>query len=124
MTDFEQALEEVFGIIIGTPVFRRALHDVRSGRDLVGIAMDVTLNLDMPDPKRKLAKRWRSGKPFEELDVDQDVVVKLHADGGFYQATHSTYYCWFVQDGRNLARFVADELNARERSKVKERRDE
>jgi hypothetical protein len=115
MTDFEQALEDVFSSIIGIPVFRRALHDVRLGRDLVGVAVDVILNPHEPDPKRKLAKRWRSGKPFEELDVDRNIIISTHADSGFYSVNHSTYYCWFVQDGRNLARFVTDELNAMRR---------
>ena len=124
MTDFEQVLEKVFGSIIGMLVFRRALHDVRLGREIIVTTVNVILNSHEPDPKRKLAKRWRSGKPFEELDVDQNIVISMHADGGFYSVTHVNYYCWFVQDGRNLARFVADELNARERSKAKERRDE
>ncbi len=117
-------MEDVFDSIIGMPVFRRALHDVRHGREIIGTTVSVILNSHEPDPKRKLAKRWRSGKPFEGLDVDQNIVISVHADSSFYSVTHVNYYCWFVRDGRNLARFVADELNARERNKTKERRNE
>lgn len=117
MTDFEQALDEVFGNVIGIPVFRRALHDFRHGREIFGIAVNATFNPHEPDPKRKLIKRWRSGKPFEELDVDQNIIISVHANGGFYSVAHNTYYCWFVHDGRRLSRFVADEFNAWDRKK-------
>ncbi len=110
--DFELVLQESLLSLVGVQVIRRFDTSNYPADDLMGIIYDVSLSPHPPDSKRHLAKRWRSGLPFEPKDVQHSIEMKVQSvHGGLYTLYNGVQRCWFLLNGENVAEAMASNFN-------------
>lgn len=111
--DFELVLRDSLLSLVGTQVIRRFDTSNYPADDLMGIIYDIGLSPHPPDSRKHLAKRWRSGLPFESKDVEHSIEMKVQsAHGGLYTLYNGVQRCWFLLGGENVSEAMAGNFNA------------
>lgn len=111
--DFELVMQESFLSLVGLPVVRRFVGYSQPETEILGIIYEVRISPRPPDPKRRLAKRWRSGQPFEAEDIEHCLEMGVQgSEGRFYTLYNGIQRYWYAPDGSCVSETMAGIFNA------------
>lgn len=111
--DFELVMQDSLLSLVSAPIVRKFAGYKQPETEMPGIIYEVRLSSHPPDPKRRLAKRWRSGQAFEAEDVEHCIEMSAQsAEGRFYTLYNGTQRYWYLLDGRRVSEAMAGNFNA------------